>query len=741
MKKQGVLLLGALIMTLTGCGKEGDVISNYLNSYIEKAVMKESNIESDEEYSRYQSISNESDISSDGYFASDEVDYSVLADSDAIHVTFATNSYISVQYFDDEAMTNALDLGGAYLHADDCIYANIVEVNNPNTDAYDFSGFEVWEFDENGKKKKKLDTESFINGLVYQIPMDFRGKEISIIPLGEYVSRSIELNDYCKDNNGVEKPLAGNWFINGEKITNNYADISPVAPFTVTYYYDPKKYDFVGAVPNYLYCNETDGIVSFEEFSPDQKIDGISVELHTKSGDQEFDPNKYALAHAEIEYRYQGVVIEEPIFIPNGAKIEYEIKEVDTGYWVPGDKKGEIEIDSISEKVEMLVCKQEKVKVSLPQPDKGGTIIYSLDNKVLGGKTVDAFIGSEIHMSFETKNGWSCDAQDGTIYKVSSKEVQRANVNGVDVNDIFQEGQYKPTVTLTLDKNIDVYTEFSITTVDGCVDSLKLEDTKRNKLVFDEKVGTKEDLILSANGGTLLDGEALKVEVQKEAKDKRKETDIQYLTKIPSDIRIPLYTDNSDVVYENVKITVSKPSVVAVESTSVENGSIAVKTTDLTNNRYLKPGDVIEADRKVEVSLSAKNGYYVKGSGKTETYVDTLKYSNYLKEVNSIISKHPIMKLVKITLDATDEYGNVTFLIDNKIVEPGVYALKEEQKLEVSYEITDGKHVIKRETSSFLTQALNKAKSKTKETATIVVTSALDGAKISREMYIEVLNK
>lgn len=742
MRKRTVLFLGLCMIMLAGCGKKEDAISTYLNSYIEDSVMKASNIETDEGYQKYKEISQDDVINSEGYYSSDDVDYSVLEDSDAVHVTFATNSYITVAYFDDPAKSSLLDLGGAYLHGNDCIYAELVEINNPNTDAYKFSGFEVWEFDENGKKKRELETESSDDGLIYQIPMEFKGREIAIIPLGEYVPRNIELKDYYKDNNGVERSLAGTWDINGDKTTNNSTSLSPVAPYTVTYMYDPNAYVFVSSDPICLHNNEIDGIVSFEEFSADQEINSFSVELHKKSGDQEFDPDKYKVEHAKIEYKYQGVTITEPTFIPNGSKISYEVKDVDSGYWVPGgNKRGEIEISSVSEVISNLVCKEEKVKVTLPQPEKGGTITYSMDGNTLTGGSVEALIGAEISMTFKSKNGWTCEFKDGTVYKVTNKEVQRINVDGKDVNNIFTEQQYKPLVTLTIDKSVGLYTDFTIDTVDGKKTGLNLEDAKKNKDVFSEEVGTKNDLTIYAANGALLDGEALKFEIQKETVDGTKETDIQYLQKIPESLKISLYISNSSTVYKSVKVTASKVNVVPYKGTSVENGFVSIKTTDISNNRYLKDGDVIEDSRKIEVSVSAKYGYYVKDSGKTEIYSDMMKYSKYVDDISSILSKHPVKKYCKLTLDTTDQYGTVTFKIDGKVVEPGQYNLKEEQKLEVSYEITDGKHVIAREAANWADGIWDKAKSKTKESATISITSALDERKVTRDMYIKVANK
>lgn len=741
MRKQVALLIGLCMIVLAGCGQKEDAISRYLNSYIEDLVMKGSAIQADESYARYEKITKEEEINEEGFFYSDEVDYSVLEDSDAVHVTFAVNSYISVQYFDDPAMTSLLNPGGAYLHVNDCIYANIQEIDNPNTDAYKFSGFEVWEYDENGKKKKELEAAPFEDGLVFQIPMNFNGKEIAIIPLGEYTARNITLNDFYKDNNGVERSLAGTWDINGETTTGNSTSVSPVAPYTVTYMYDPNSYVFVSSDPICLYNDEVDGIVSFEEFASNQNITSFSVELHKKSGDQEFDPNKYKVEHADIEYKYQGVVIDSPTFIPNGNKISYKITHIDNGYWVPGDMEGEVEVGEVADVISNLVCKKEKVKVTLPQPEKGGTIIYSLDEKTLTGDSVEAFIGSEIVMKFQPKNGWSCDAKDGTVYKVIAKDVQKVNVDGRDVNDIFTEQQYKPVVTLILDKSLETYTEFEINSVDGKVSSLKLDNAKKSRKIDIGEVGTKDDLTLTATNGALLDGEALKVEINKETVDGKKESDIRYLQKLPESLSISLYISDSSTVYKTVKLTVSKVDVVAFTAPNIDNGSITVETTDLTNNRALRAGDVIESSRKIKISISAKTGYYVKDSGKTDIYTDTMDYSKYVSNISTVLSKHPVKKLYSITLDATDAYGKVTYKIDGKAVEAGTYNLKEEQKLELSYEITDGSHVIAREGSNWFEDRVNDIQgilSKTKESVEIPITASLDGSTVTRDKYIKV---
>lgn len=96
MGKRKILLFGLCMLLLVGCGDEDDKLNSAFNSFIEKSVMGSSNIENEESYKRYEEISSKESVSAEGYYYSDDVDYNVLEDTDAIHVTFATNSFIDV---------------------------------------------------------------------------------------------------------------------------------------------------------------------------------------------------------------------------------------------------------------------------------------------------------------------------------------------------------------------------------------------------------------------------------------------------------------------------------------------------------------------------------------------------------------------------------------------------------------------------------------------------------------------
>ena len=67
MRKRVALLIGLCMVVLAGCGQKEDAISRHLNSYIEDSVMKESAIQADESYARYEEISKEEEINEEGY--------------------------------------------------------------------------------------------------------------------------------------------------------------------------------------------------------------------------------------------------------------------------------------------------------------------------------------------------------------------------------------------------------------------------------------------------------------------------------------------------------------------------------------------------------------------------------------------------------------------------------------------------------------------------------------------------
>ncbi len=233
-----VFMLGVLMISIAGCSAEvdGDSIKDSLNSYIEKSVIEESTIETEDDYLKYEELKQNEKIDEVNHYSDEDVDPNVLEDKNAIYITFAENSYIHIDYYYDKALSKKIESNSCYMHTNDCIYASNPEIDNPNTPSYQFECFEIWQFEDN-VKKKKLETSNFKDSLVYQIPMDFKGTGISIVPLGKYVAKEITLNDYYKDLNGVEQSLRGRWEIDDSSTDGDSITVNPVASYAITYKY------------------------------------------------------------------------------------------------------------------------------------------------------------------------------------------------------------------------------------------------------------------------------------------------------------------------------------------------------------------------------------------------------------------------------------------------------------------------------------------------------------------------
>lgn len=739
MKKRWIIVFGISLFVLSGCNSITNNIRTTSDRLIEDAILKKANIEMDAEYIEYSERVKNGTIDENGYYAGKETDeFELYEDEEAIHVTFAKNSYINVNYYSDVELREEINKEVCLLHANDCIYAEIQNIYNPNTDSYNFDHFEVWEFDEEGNKTNVI-TSEFKDSLVFQLPMEYKAKEISIVPLGKYVDKELLLEDFFIDNNNMKQPLAGMWTVNGEETTGNTMRVSPLGSYTVSYKYDSQNYKVVNSEPEYRDNDEEVGIIEFEMYNSTEEVSEFRVELRQKSDEILFDPEKYANEHAKIIFINENdEEIVTPQYLKKGSSITYKIMSIDEEYWT-SKKQAEIIVnDEMNSILCNLIHVDRIVRVNIPQPKKGGNIIYTYKGKQYEKEGfIEARVGEEIEMVFNAKNGWSCNYEDGLVYSVIDNDSQSANVKGFSVDDVFYETENRPQVKILANKDISEAIEFKITTADG---TISVQNTNPRDPLFDSKVSTKDDLTISLSGGGKEKGFAIKFEISKKYKGQKKAklNDIQYVVKMPSSILVPLYLENEDTIIEEVEINVSKVSVCEVSIPVIRNAYISINTTDLEIEKAIRAGDVIESDRKVKLMISPKDGYYIEDTGKTEKYIDTIKYSK--TDIDKILEKHPVKKYCTVKLDDNDSYGKVSYRIDGKLAEPGIHKLKENQKIELVYEITDNKYIITRN-SEGITGLLNKVRSKTKESVEITVSANLSGKTVTREQYIGISEK
>ena len=179
-----------------------------------------------------------------------------------------------------------------------------------------------------------------------------------------------------------------------------------------------------------------------------------------------------------------------------------------------------------------------------------------------------------------------------------------------------------------------------------------------------------------------------------------------------------------ETVEPELEIIISKKTATlgGFATRTVNNARISV--TDKNGNE-LQEGSEVDDDEKVTVTISPAGGYYVTGKKVDDgVYQATMKYKEYVSDIDEIIEEHPIKKLIYVTLDVSDNFGTCVYTVDGEEVS-GTIGLREGQKVKLEYILTDSRYQI--DTGWF--------GNKTKKTASIEITEKYDGQTLSREDF------
>lgn len=275
MKQRWKWLWAVVLLSLCGCSS--------LDRFLEEQAVAQSGIRDSDVYQEYQSLSEGGQLDRDGYYFPEEApEESELPPANAIRITFARNPYLDIQYYQDEALTLPLDGSGCYVYPGDSIYAAEAVNTSPYRRVYSLSAFVVYEYGADGAQGRELSRTPAGERLVFQIPADYRGKELAIMPLGAYASRFLSLEAYATDDAGARQLLAGAgiWTVNGEVKKDTAVQVSSVEPYTVRFAYDSQQYFYVGSSPACFYADNQGGVVEFREADAADETETYTVELH-----------------------------------------------------------------------------------------------------------------------------------------------------------------------------------------------------------------------------------------------------------------------------------------------------------------------------------------------------------------------------------------------------------------------------------------------------------------------------
>ena len=266
---------GDFIWDRTGLGKKAAEL-----------FWEQSGIAEDSDYLEYRKLADSEQLDGDGLFYSPKVEEQLAeleSPAGAVHVTFARNDYLKFTYFRDAEMTDPLPAENCRLDPGDAVYASAPVLQNPNSSLYGFSEFQVREYDEKGRMKQVLASVREVPGLVYRIPEDFTGTEISLIPLGYYRNRTVTLSAGYVQADGTRKELEnGIWEINGKRYGNMTVELDPMESYRVVYDYGAYKdsWYFAGSSPESYWDRSSDGTITFLAVPSNEEHIDYTVTLH-----------------------------------------------------------------------------------------------------------------------------------------------------------------------------------------------------------------------------------------------------------------------------------------------------------------------------------------------------------------------------------------------------------------------------------------------------------------------------
>lgn len=748
-----VLCCAVCILLLSGCSAAGGFLLHHSGSMTE------------EDYQKYIELRDSGKLDDDGRYKAPELaDEPVPSFPDgSIHVTFAENACISVMYYSDADLKTPIDPSQCYIMPGTYIYASEPVCRHPSSNHYRFDRFYVYSCDAEGSRGEEVPCD--VNEgppLAIQIPENYEGTELAVVPAGKYEKRQLELSDHYIDSVGQPQELDGTWIVNDAAVSSDILTVNPTEALAVDYQYDPAKYSFVASNPSSFYHEK--GLVRFEMVNATEEIDAYSVELRPLEGRFLFDPSKYPAKNGTVTFKYLDQVVTGAEYIPDGGSLQYTAKP-NSGYLCANRtsiRTGEIFVNAsdpnkttaeIREAVRFY--SDRKAQVRLPRP-VGGTIEYTANGKPLVGDTCTLTAGTVISMRFKNWNGWIKTKSEESYTVKESESSQSVALSDGDINEVFTEAdKHKPTLNVVLTNSVKDNVEFGIAApgIDA-KDGLNYKEGEKTTVVPDPleradrsiysgKVGTygrePKAITITAKNDTILAGSALKLDIVTKDNRGRENRSVRYIEELPATETIELYTAanvaTSTTVYETVTVTISEVAVTSYSAPSVGHTTVRANLTDMPVPYTLEDGDVLEDSRNVEITLIPEDGYYIVGSKNDRgTYSETMKYAKWEKDAQKILEQHPAHKIWYVTLDGSDPYGTCVYKLDGTTVS-GRIGVREGQKLTLEYTLTNSdKTIVRSGPGGFVGRLVN---SKT-ESCSIPVSEALDGKVIQRSDYIQV---
>lgn len=237
----------------------------------------------DPKYDMYSSLKAKGALDENGYYQHTELNSGEsAAHRGSIHVTFAKNKYMDIRYYLDEKFTNELPTVDCYMSPGEKIIVDIANITYHDlpSSTYKLTAFEIREIDNKGDTRKTTRQSLSSTGNTISLDVSKSCSEISIVPIGEFQNRKLNVEVFYSDTGTERKMLSGLWTVN-EVAYDSRIGINPLADYQVRCNFGTyaQSYYFVDAVPKYSFDENHSEIIFGAVKSTDKDLT-YSVELH-----------------------------------------------------------------------------------------------------------------------------------------------------------------------------------------------------------------------------------------------------------------------------------------------------------------------------------------------------------------------------------------------------------------------------------------------------------------------------
>ena len=312
-----------LTFFLAGCSSAK---VNLQNTILEE-MQEKSGVFEDEDYQKYEELKNTGKLDLDGYVIgshpkTDTDDSEEVIKTGTIHVTLSHNNHLDVQYYLDEDKTKIVD-NECWLNPGDSLYYSYALPINVKTDFYSFDTFKIYSYLPNRTLETRINTCPKDN-VVFTVPDEYNGTELSVEPIGKYSSRTLTLNDYFVDVEGISHDARGKWIVNKKVVEEDIAFLSPTVDCNVSYQYDPNQYYVSETRPQFF--SNPEGIIHFDVVSPRESTSEFAVKVKEYTT-VTFDGSVKGISKVWVNDIEQKLSKNSLIHLRQGDQIKVEVKD------------------------------------------------------------------------------------------------------------------------------------------------------------------------------------------------------------------------------------------------------------------------------------------------------------------------------------------------------------------------------------------------------------------------------